>query len=688
MSSAATEQGAAAAAAAAAPPASATNNADAKKKQQQQQQQEAEDRGNGVWVRLKPEFLIKAGTVQRIAIQSAATSSTAATAIAAAAATAAASTEKADGGEGDQQQQTVKIGGGGMFKGSERANPTAGAAATQRPTFEGEKNFLNGAAIAKSKAVTKNKNEYITVAQQLWAELDKAVKAKKETAAAAAASCAAEGTKKDGGDEKPVDAAVGDKKGNAEGLPDSKLPAAAGRRGRDGAAAEEAAAEDTTTANSDDKVAADDAGHSEKTAAVVPAPGASAAAPAAAATEKSTASVARLHLSDMARLRAMDDEPAEAKRNRLFRNKLILAPLTTVGNMAFRRVCKHYGADVTVGEMAVSRNINDLSKSEHALLRKHESEKIFGIQVASAKGGDAAITAALLEKLEYEYDYLDLNTGCPVQAFCDQGMGFGLYERKNRLREVVQSLVNFQSRPVLVKCRIGADEHSPTLHKVVGEYASWGASAVTIHGRSKKQRYSRMANYDYIFNIKNIIEPQGLPCIGNGDIYCYQDIVDRKQYGLTSYYIGRGALIKPWVFTEIKEERMWDISSRERFDMLKMFCKFGIDHWGADDKGIATTRRFLLEEMSFLCRYVPVGLLDQERHPRMNDRPPPFIGRDDLETLMGSESVTDWIKLSEMLLGPAGDKFSFTPKHKSNSYTITDTQADSAGKQVEDVVEG
>merc|ERR1719183_2627117 len=131
--------------------------------------------------------------------------------------------------------------------------------------------------------------------------------------------------------------------------------------------------------------------------------------------------------------------------------------------------------------------------------------------------------------------------------------------------------------------------------------------------------------------------------------------------------IARGALIKPWIFTEIKERRHWDISATERFDMLKDFVRYGLQHWGSDERGVETTRRFLLEFLSFTHRYIPVGIL--ETVPvRINQKPPMFVGRSDLETLLASRNSDDWVKISNMLLGPPPEGYRFVPKHRASSY--------------------
>lgn len=150
------------------------------------------------------------------------------------------------------------------------------------------------------------------------------------------------------------------------------------------------------------------------------------------------------------------------------------------------------------------------------------------------------------------------------------------------------------------------------------------------------------------------------------------DDIDTQDVKLESCaMIGRGALIKPWLPTEIKEQRHIDLSATERLDIVRKYCDYGLEHWGSDQHGVNITRRFLLEWISFLHRYVPVGLIENCRIPqRINQRPPRFKGRDDLETLLASPESDDWVKISEMFLGKVKDGFIFEPKHKSNSYEV------------------
>ena len=91
-------------------------------------------------------------------------------------------------------------------------------------------------------------------------------------------------------------------------------------------------------------------------------------------------------------------------------------------------------------------------------------------------------------------------------------------------------------------------------------------------------------------------------------------------------------------------------------------------HWGSDQQGIDTTRRFLLEWLSYLHRYVPAGLLEQGHVQKLQMRPPHYFGRSDLETLLASPQSSDWVKISELIMGPVSESFEFIEKHKSSAY--------------------
>ncbi|XP_045110946.1 tRNA-dihydrouridine(47) synthase [NAD(P)(+)]-like [Portunus trituberculatus] len=347
-----------------------------------------------------------------------------------------------------------------------------------------------------------------------------------------------------------------------------------------------------------------------------------------------------------------------------WRGKTYLAPLTTLGNLPFRRICKKYGADITCGEMALAANLLQGFPSEWALVKRHASEDCFGIQLCGSNAETMAKCAQLLDE-NADFDFMDINMGCPIDLIYKQGGGSALMRRQGCLEQMVRGMKQVLSRPLTLKMRTAVYRDTKVAHDLVQRAKLWDVSMVTIHGRSKEQRYLKLADWDYVGQCAVAAQP--MPVFGNGDVLSYEDYnACLNNTGVAGIMIARGALIKPWVFQEIKEQRHWDISSSERLDMLRDFTNFGLEHWGSDNEGVEKTRRFLLEWLSFLHRYVPVGLLESTQ--KINQQPPAFRGRDDLETLMASRSVNDWIKISEMLLGSVPADFAFLPKHKANAY--------------------
>ncbi|CAK1549712.1 unnamed protein product [Leptosia nina] len=347
-------------------------------------------------------------------------------------------------------------------------------------------------------------------------------------------------------------------------------------------------------------------------------------------------------------------------------DKLYLSPLTTVGNLPFRRICKSFGADITCGEMALCESLLKGAKQEWALVKRHECEDIFGAQICGNNPFTITKVAQLLQD-NSELDFIDLNMGCPIDLIYKKGGGSGMMHRLPALETSVRCASQILDIPFTVKMRIGVYQDKRIAHNIMPQVKEWGASLITLHGRSKEARYTKLADWEYIESCAKAVNP--LPVYGNGDILSYDDYKSRRAIApsVQGVMIGRGALIKPWIFTEIKEQKLWDISSNERFEIIRKYTNYGLEHWGSDTQGVENTRRFLLEWLSFLYRYVPVGLL--ERPPqKINQRPPNYFGRNDLETLMASGNCSDWIKITEMLLGPVPDDFIFLPKHKANSY--------------------
>lgn len=393
--------------------------------------------------------------------------------------------------------------------------------------------------------------------------------------------------------------------------------------------------------------------------------------------------------------------PSEKRRIYFGPETPVLAPLTTQGNLPFRRLCVDLGAQITYSEMAVGMPLIQGQKSEWALMRAHESEAAspaytpasvvtdydngkdlrFGAQIAANKPFQALKTTEILTKLCPHLRVIDLNCGCPIDLIFKTGAGSALLDSQAKLEKILRGMNAVSGEiPITVKIRMGTKDNKPNAYKLVDRLTyggheaselglgSSGVAAITLHGRSRQQRYTKNADWGYIAECAALIrrhnekgddlsdtareaDGRSQPAsgkvyfVGNGDCYSHVDynrhIADAK---VDSVMIARGALIKPWIFEEIEKGQYLDKSATERLAMVEQYVRYGLETWGSDEMGIGTTRRFLLEWLSFAYRYVPLGILDH-LPPSLQDRPPAWRGRNDLETLLGSDNYKDWIKI-------------------------------------------
>ena len=136
-----------------------------------------------------------------------------------------------------------------------------------------------------------------------------------------------------------------------------------------------------------------------------------------------------------------------------------------MGNLPFRRICVNLGADITCSEMVMCDNILHSRSSEWALLRRHASERCFGVQLVTGKVEDATRVCELIRR-EMNVDFVDLNTGCPMSGVGRAGAGAGLLMKVGRMKRIVQGMLTSLDRiPLVVKTRTG--DHENTTHRLI-----------------------------------------------------------------------------------------------------------------------------------------------------------------------------------------------------------------------------
>lgn len=168
-----------------------------------------------------------------------------------------------------------------------------------------------------------------------------------------------------------------------------------------------------------------------------------------------------------------------------FREKLVLSPLTTLGNLPFRRICKEFGADITCGEMACAQPLLKGMGQEWALTKRHQSEDVFGVQLCGNNPNMLNQAAQVIHETA-QVDFIDLNIGCPIDLIYQQGGGSALMRRTNILELTVRSCAALSDRlPFTVKMRTGIYADKSVAHELLPLVEEWGASAVTLHGRSR-----------------------------------------------------------------------------------------------------------------------------------------------------------------------------------------------------------
>ena len=322
---------------------------------------------------------------------------------------------------------------------------------------------------------------------------------------------------------------------------------------------------------------------------------------------------------------------------------LVMAPMTKGSNLPYRRLAIELGARVLVSEMVVARRLKQRRRSEFALIRRIPDEPCFGVQLAGNKPEEVAWAAALAEARGA--DFIDLNLGCPIDHFTRMGLGAALGRQPSRVRRIVEAMRAMVKVPVTVKIRLGWNNESRNYLTLAQAAIDGGAQALTVHGRTREARYRHPADWDAIAEVAAAVS---VPVVGNGDLLFGHEFHTRlAQSGCVALMSARGALIKPWIFSEL-ERGYWDITADERVAIYRRYVALAKAHWGDDEHGRTRVREFLQWHVGFWVRYAPQR--PDGTWPTMQQRESAFEPRSPLEALLARSDEAAITFITDALL--------------------------------------
>jgi nifR3 family TIM-barrel protein len=223
----------------------------------------------------------------------------------------------------------------------------------------------------------------------------------------------------------------------------------------------------------------------------------------------------------------------------------ILAPLAGYTDPPFRLIAKKHGASLVFTELISAEGIVRKNPKTLDLMKITDDERPVGIQLFGCKPATMSDAAEITETLKP--DLIDINCGCCATKVCSGNSGAALLKTPDIMFSIVSGIVKRVKLPVSVKIRIGWDDKSKNYRDIVSLLHDAGVSFITVHGRTRAQKYGGLANWDIISEIASFSK---IPVIGNGDISTFEEAKSRlADSGCTAVMIGRKAIGNPWIFS-------------------------------------------------------------------------------------------------------------------------------------------
>lgn len=259
------------------------------------------------------------------------------------------------------------------------------------------------------------------------------------------------------------------------------------------------------------------------------------------------------------------------------KNRVVLAPMAGISNSSFRRIAKEMGCGLIVAEMVSDKAICYGSKKTLDMLYMTDFERPLSQQIFGSDK-ESFIKAAIYIEKNMHPDIIDINMGCPVPKVAVSAQaGSALLKDVNKVYDIVKAVVDSVSVPVTVKIRSGWDSNHINAVEIAKICEKAGASAITVHGRTRAQGYSGSADWNIIKEVKKSVN---IPVIGNGDIKSPLDAQKMlDETGCDAIMIARGALGNPWIIKNTVHyletgKLLPEPSKEDKINMIKKHLKY------------------------------------------------------------------------------------------------------------------